>query len=659
MTDRNEYWMRGDAEEVTAKLISYHNRFQATSSSSIYQTWYRNSYAYYSTILDADSWETSLNFEGEKGELVKMSIPQARSLIRQLLTLITKQRLSFNAIADSTDREVVDAMRVANALVRQILDKQSCDEKGEEFCEQAMVLGTSFLKTTWRTDWGQPVGVNEYGGAVYSGDVEIKVVHPVDMLYDMNITEWQDVPWVEVRTRRNRWSLVAQFPHLADEIRALPACQDREYHTSSSLGLEDEDQVFVFEVYHRPTPALESGRMMMYSDPHTIYIDDVNRYGTIPIERMIPERVFTYGFGYPIFSSILPSQEMLDHNYSAIATNHANLGVQNITVPRGSDISVHEISGMNFMSYTPQNVPGGGKPEKLDLLATNSELFKLPEALLSSMQQITNLNAAIRGDLGSSASGVAIATLTTNALEFLNSFSRAYVTSWEKTMMHAVNAYREFTSEERLVTIAGKNNEKQVKSFVGDDLEPIKDIRIQLQNPMMQTISGRVNIADKLAERGQIKDLQQYISILDGEPLDTLVQQELSENDLIANENETMQEGTPVEAIATDNHALHIFRHKTLLNDPKVRQDGSYTALVLEHIQQHLELAKNTDPMLQGMAATGMMPEMPPPPPGAPGGEPMGEIMAPEGSAPLPTDDTIPAAATSETAEDLLNRGAV
>ena len=660
--------MTNSGEELASSLIERHQRYSSMGDNPIFQTWYRNSYAYYSAILEPDSWESALSFVGEQGELVKMAVPQARSLIRQLVTLITKQRLSFNAIAEVAETDVRESMRIANALLTENVQNQRCDAKGDQLAEMALVLGTSFMKTTWRTDWGEPRVTNDQGGLVYSGDVEIAVCHPTDVFYDYSVQDWDNIDWAEVRVKRNRWSLIRQNPHLESQIKNLPSC-NQDKNSLSQWGFQDDDMVFVFEMFHKPTPALPEGRMMFYSDDKTIYVDDDNLYKSIPVERMLPEAVFGFGFGYPVLSSLLPSQEMLDHEYSVIATNHSALGVQNVVVPRGADINVTELSGMNFLSYTPQNVPGGGKPEAMDLVKTSNEVFKFPDMLLGNMQQIANLNSAIRGEMGSATSGVAIATLTTNALEFLSSASKSYVVCWEKTMEHVINAYAKFAGTERIVTIAGRASQNYVKTFVGADLEPIRGVTIQLQNPMMMTMAGRADLADKMVQAGYVKDMQQYVSILDGAPLHQLIESELSENDLIASENERLQQGEEVMSLSVDSHPLHILRHKTLLNDPNVRLNGQAVQGILNHIMGHLELAKSTDPVLQAMAQTGKMPEggipqqapaqpqggLPPPPDGdgmAEGG-PLGGEMSQDPVMP----ENMPATEPAEPAQDLLSRG--
>lgn len=660
-----DYFMTWEAEEVAAKLMGMNQRFYGASFNPIWQMWQRNTYSYYSTVLDAQSWFTALQFVGEQGELVKMSVPQARSLIRQLVTLITKQKLAFQGLAKTDGSEVTENVRICNAVCEEVVEKTKLDLMAEQLVEDGMVIGTGFLKTTWRSDLGQPIAVEENERVVYEGDIEITVPHIMDMLYNFQIPRWEDLDWVQVRVRRNRWNLIAQHPDLTEQLMKLPAVST-ELRSRSYMGFDDNDTVYVYEVYHRPTPSLPRGRMLIYGDAHCVLYDDINRYGCIPVEQYKPEPIKGLNFGYPMLSNLLPAQEMYDHEFSSVATNHGALGVQNITAARGSDVNCEALGGMNYIWYTPQDIPGGGKPEPLNLLQDSPSSLKFAEALLSNMQQMSNINAAVRGEVPQSSSGVAIATLTTNALEFLTSYSKAMINCLERSMFCAVKSYREFATTERLVRMTGKNFQAFSRKFNAQDLDPIVGVKIQMINPLMQTMAGRVEIADKAIERGLVTNMQEYVSILDGEPLTKLFQPQASQNDLIQAENDAMMDGTQAIVLSTDNHPRHIMMHSTLLNDPIVRSDGQRVNLILQHILQHLDLAKSTDPVLMAMVQTGQMPPMPPPMSGPemmPGG-PQPEMGAeppsppPEGNPDGGTGEVValPTPKVAKPAEDKLGR---
>lgn len=640
MGSSQEYWMTLDADRLASRLIEHHALYMQNTFNPVYQMWIRNQYAYYSTVLNTQAWWTALNFEGEQGELVKMSIPQARSLIRQMVTLLTKSKLAFNAIARTQDSDVAEAMRIANAIAVDVTSKQTLDMKQEVLCERSLVQGSSFIKATWRSDIGLPAAVekDEQGNehVLYEGDIEISLPTVFDMLYDFTIDNWEDQQWAECRVKRNRWDLIQQHPDMTVEIKKLPSIGD-EYRSTTATLFDDRDMVYVYEMYHKPTPSLPQGRMLVYSDTKTIYYDDVNPYKCIPIEPLMPEKIEGICYGYAPLSNILPAQEMFDHSYSCLATNQSSLGVANVITPKGSDINVESLYGMNFISYNPNtSASGNGKPEVLDLLKSAPELFKFPEVLKTEMQQMTFINAAVRGELPASTSGVAIATLTTNALEFLSSYSKALKICMEKTMMHTVNAYRIFAKRERLVAITGRNYQTFMRKFTGDVLDPIHRIEMQEINPLMQTIAGRLDVAEKAIDKGLVKDMQAWVSILDGQPLSRLYDTELSENDLIQSENERMATGQLVKAVSADKHALHIFKHKSLLNDPMIRLNSPMVAAIEQHMLEHLELQKMTDPLFMAMAATGQIPEGMPMPQQSGGMPPMGAGPTMEGMEQLP-----------------------
>jgi hypothetical protein len=626
---KKQYIMTWDAEDLASELDQYNRRYVSEAHNPIFKMWIRNTYSYYSTILDAQTWLSSLNFVGEQGELVKMSVPQARALVRQLLTLVTKTKLAFSALAQKSGSDVTESKRIANALATQTVKTQQMDLLVEDLVERALVQGTSFLCTRWRSDKGKPVAIADLEDGkqqvVYEGDIEISVSSVFDMLYDYSIENWADQNWARVRVKRNRWDLIAQHPELEAPLMKIPSiCRD--LSDTSSVQFDNEDMVYVYELYHKPTPALPRGRFLAYCDSKSILHDDINKFNKIPIEQYKPERIDGYGFGYPMLSNLLPAQEMMDHSYSCIATNQSALGVQNIAIPRDSGINVQQLYGMNFFEYTPQSEKGGGEPKPIDLLKSAPELFKLPETMLSNMQQMSFINAAVRGELPAGTSGVAIATLTTNALEFLNSYTKNLQVLLKETMQTVNVAYQKYATTERLVVIAGKNNQASIKAFKAEQLEPITGYEMEAVNPLMQTMAGRLDISEKMIQQGLVTDIQSYVSVLDGQPMNTLIATELSENDLIATENEKMENGEKVLALSTDKHPIHIYRHKELLNDPDIRADAERTALILEHIEEHNQLAKNTDPMLQAMAATGQMPPLPQGPP--PGPAPQPEMMA-------------------------------
>ena len=448
----------------------------------------------------------------------------------------------------------------------------------------------------------------------------------------------------------NRWNLIAQHKDLEKDILALPSVSETGGPNGwfSQSRSQDYDMIYVYKAYAKPCAALPLGRMIIYGDDRTVFYDDKNIYDCIPVEPFIPEKVLSLGFGYPQLTSLLACQEMYDNSLSAIATNQAQFAVQSVTVPRGSNINVNELNGMRFVSFTPQNVPGGGKPEPLQLSQSSPETFKFSELLSKDMQELSMLNSALTGAPPPGVtSGVAIATLSANGMEFINGVAGSYTSCWEKTLGHAVNCYKKFGKLPQSVQMKGKNNQIMLKDFTGEHLESISGVKIQLQNPLMQNIAGRLEVAEKLMQMPR-EMWPMYVSVLEGEPLREIYKGDLSQQDLIYMENELISEGKSVPALASDDHGAHAKEHAGLLNDPTVRMNGEATKVILDHILEHETLAQQTDPFFMAMVRTGKIPEMPPPQMQGPGGPPQGGAEPPV---------AMPALNTADPAQDALGRG--
>lgn len=654
------YWFSDlDPSTIVQKMMAGRQSWSNQQTNPICQSWTRNAIAYYSTILEAQDWQSALGFTGDQGELIKMVIPTSRSLVRQIVTLTTKERLSFTAIAESRGADVTEDMRIANGLMKEIIKDCHLDKLRELAAEQACIWGMGFLKPGWRTDMGQPYMANPVEMAdgttsqqtEYDGKIDIETPSVFDLQWDARISSWYKLNWVECRTIKNRWDMVASFPELEEAILQIPPMSSSNMMFVGQGGTnmqEQDDLIYVYELYHKPSSAMPEGRMMMYSDEKTVFHDGPNEYGCIPVISIIPEPIHTMGFGYAILSNFLPAQEMFDTCASAIATNNANLAVQTVLCPRNADINVEQIQGMNYAFYTPQNADSGGKPEALQLTQSAPETFKFADFLDKYMTAVSGLNSTIRGTPPAGlTSGTAIATMSANALEFLNSLSKALDLALEQTMYNALKFYKKFAIVPREITLEGKNNKSSSKTFTGKNLESVKNVTIHRSNPLMATLAGRADIADKLLQTGLIKDLQQYFSVIEGAPKDQLYKVELSENDLMESENDALLEGQEVRALSTDDHPQHIRQHAQLLNSPELRMDDAKIQPILNHILEHYQLAQSTDPLLMSMVRTGKMPEggmMQPPP-----------MAAPSGGAGMP--EQMPEPQTAGLAEDQVDRG--
>lgn len=138
---------------------------------------------------------------------------------------------------------------------------------------------------------------------------------------------------------------------------------------------------------------------------------------------------------------------------------------------------------------------------------------------------------------------------------------------------------------------------------------------VDLGNPLSRTTAGRMEIADRLLDKGMIKVPQEYLTVLETGNLEPMTQGIQTQLSTIHAENERMLGGHQAAVLTTDAHLLHVQEHLTLLSNPEVRMNSSLTGLVLDHIQEHKNLYQTQDPFFSMVAGEPPAPPVPPGPP--------------------------------------------
>lgn len=618
------YFAKEDSEVLAAELDTRMDQWASLDSqmnnlySGLVSSFPRNLDAYYST-LGGTSNRSSLDYSGVQGELVSMQVPLARTLIRQFVTLISKQRYNFEVLSNQTDANPIQTARFGKALCNSIVEKNNVDTLMEQVAERTAVLGNSFLSCVWKSDKGYPFSRNNDDSINYSGDVHIEMHDFWDICFDYSNDNFEDLAWVLLRRKRNRHDLISQYPDLKDAIASIPAA----YTQLSKNGIinnisKNEDMIWVKEFYHKPTPALPEGRFTAFASEKCIFFDELdNPYGGIPIIPFRFETIQSTCLGYPLLSSLLPSQEAFNSCMSTILTNQSAFGVQSVLVPRGAGLGLSEVTGgMNFIEYTPLNAEGGGVPQPLQLTQTPVEIFNFAKDLKGLMGELSMVNDTLRGAPPPNVtSGTMAATISANALEFLSSASKNLTIGMEKTMNWVLQNYKTFATVEQLVDVVGEDGIGFTKEFKQDDLSDLKKIKIRTQSPIMNSIAGRLQLSEAvlpMLQQGQNDAINKYFSIIEGAPVDILFKSELSEQVAVSQEIDALLQGKAVIPIATDNHPLFILQYKELLYNQHVRTNSELLQHVLDLMSERIEMEQNLNPILKAMLRGQPMPEQQP-----------------------------------------------
>ena len=371
MATKKEFFAKKEAEDMVNDLLSFSDQWgtgeggQTSGSLGIVlRNARRNRLAFESMMYTSKSFDQALEFTGEQDELIRMKVPLARTRVRQFVSYMAKKKLAFEAVTDVTDSNPIQTVRLAKSICDTVTKKQRLQEKSEIIAEKMLVEGMCFASCLWRDDKGLILTADASQDVSYEGDVSIDIHDLSDVFYDWTATSWDEVPWVVLRIPMQRWDLVAQFPELEEEILELPNYIDNKqlsnYASSRDayrLNLDpllQDNKVSVYHFFYKPSSALPYGRYTIFGENSTIFYDspELNVYQGLPVSPFFMDQVEGTTLGYPLFSNLLPAQELLDATFSSVATNTQAFSTPIIMVPKGSDISVSDLQSMNLVQYS-------------------------------------------------------------------------------------------------------------------------------------------------------------------------------------------------------------------------------------------------------------------------------------------------------------------
>jgi hypothetical protein len=625
------YFAAKEPKEVASVLLKKATAWNNQITNNGYLTKVREMWmAYHGAYYSGAAGAHKITFGGEQGELVNIGVNHISNIAQHILTMITSNRPTFQARATNTDYKSLSQAKLANNLLDYYMREKRLEKYLVRAVEYAIVMGSGFIKMDWNATTGEVYEYNdETGSPIYEGDAEFSNLSPYDVIFDTSKETSDNHDWVITRTWKNKFDLAAKYPELGDKIKGLSTKSDGSIYRFDFLITDETDDVPVYEFYHRRSESMPDGKYLLFLTDDLVLIDSPMPYRNLPVYRIAPRDIMGTPYGYTPMFDLLPLQESVNSLYSTILTNQHAFGVQNIYVPRNSDISFKALEGgLNII----EGNPGVGKPEPLNLTQTPPEVFSFLKMLEQQMETLSGVNSVARGNPEASLkSGAALALVQSMALQFISGLQQQYVRLIEDVGTGLINMLRDFASVPRIAIIAGKTNRSYVEhEFSGDDLSQINRVIVDVGNPLSKTAAGRVQMASELIQYGIIKSPQEYITVLTTGQLDEMTDDTQNELLLIKAENEKMSIGRNVRAIAIDQHQLHILQHKTLLSDPDLREDDLLTSAVLDHIQEHIELLRTTDPGL--LALIGEQPLGPMP--GTAPNMPMPQDMVNQSAAP-------------------------
>lgn len=630
------------------KLRTYRNYIANTGLKA---RWALSLGAKYGTSEDGkQSWRVTPG--GEFGELVQMKVNEFASLVQHQVVLAVQQRPAGIAKAINTDVKTLRDARIGTLLSEYYLTDPAHRFELDyiQALELALLTGEAFVVQDWDTSVGPEMLTDEEGNEILAGDLVQKVFPIWNSAVDIGSPSAQ-TNWRIFSMRENKYELAAKYPAFEEEI--IQASQNSTGIPEPmffQMGAQQTDYIETHYLVHLPTLAVKKGRITKFIGDE-ILLDTAYPYPARNFHRVSAGEVISSAFGHTSNYDLLGLEQFTDSLWSTSASNLSTFGVTTVVGAKGSGIFHQELAkGLRYLEVEPQFVD---KIKVLELAHVPPDIFTCLKILGGMKGQISGINSILRGDPEGQlkgASGSAMALLQSQAIQFNSGVQNAFYRLLSAAGTGMIEILRQFADEPRMFRIAGKFNQQAIREFKYDSktLDSISTIIFEPVNPILQTASGKLTIADNLLEKQMITDADDYIEVLSTGNLGIVLQDHVAKKEAVLAENEEMQDGRDVLAVITEDHQRHIDGHSVLIEMPNAKRDPQLIERVQAHIQQHLDLwrqASDTNPALLAATKQQVLPPMPPPamppgmmppPPGAGAPPPPPHVPPPHGHGAMP-----------------------
>lgn len=608
------YWAAVPDTEIADEILDKVDRYYEYLSISGRADLYKRSWAYYYRPRLTGA---RINPVGQQGELTSLSVNHYRNLLLHLETMTLQQRAAFEPRATNSDVKSQSQVILATGLLDFYMRDKRLERNIKQAVKECLMAGDGFIRVEWNPNGGEIYGKSETGADIYEGDIKYSNYNILNCVRDYTKISPGLDDWTICIDFQNKYTLAAKFPGLAEDILSVSVNPENVARTSMNyVNVDDSDDLPVYTLIHKPTPAMPQGRYSVILDNNLTLQDGPIPYKEIHVYRIAPDEEAGTIFGFTVGFDLLSMQEAIDILYSTALTNQSTFGVQNILVPKGHDLSTSQLSGgLNVMEYDPKV----GKPESMNLTATPAEIFNFMQQLEHLMETISGVNSVARGNPEASLkSGAALALVQSMAVQFSMGLQQSYAQLVEDVGTGTINILKDFAAVPRVAAIAGKSNRPLMKEFSGKDLDKINRVMVDMGNPLTRTTAGKVNLAEQLMNFKLIDNPDQYIQVINTGRLEPVIEGKTAELLLIKAENEKLSDGIPQRALITDQHSQHILEHKTVLASPEAREDANAPMVqaTLAHIQEHITFLQTGDPQLLALIhqqSIGAPAQQPPP----------------------------------------------
>lgn len=612
-----QYWAAkkdpDDPDAVVGELRAHENVWWQAGMQSGYWPLLRLIYAQAQGMDPRGGQRNSnarLTFTGPAAKAVRFRIQLTRGYIKQRNTMAQGERPSFQCLALNDDFASMAQVPMAQTALDYLYRKANGEQCEWSALESDGYFGEGFIWGRWDFSAGNDVPhqteepaidpqtkqplINPTNGQPVmkpvtkmkkSGAPKLVSLFPWEVVREANAKE---SIWCIVREVASKFEIAARFPDLAEKILGTSETMRSEAGLAEMFGYTSAatttDQIIVRHFYHQSCDAVPGGRYVGYVGNTVLWDVPCPLPEGMPVISVCSAKYFATTFGYPESTDLLGPQEMIDELLTAFANNALRFGRQSLYAEEGVDVDLPKIAQggaffrMKQGQKPPQVIDWGQMPESIK--------WGL-EFLLERLNDISGMNATVRGAPSANITSGAFAALMVNVAQKFVSATEATVDfSRNATANMILQLTRANADGPFMVEVTGVNQEPYMRLMTTQDLSGIVRVLATTSNPLLRTIPGRFEMWGAIKDIVNPKERQAAIQLISTGNADGFTDDSLSTTLLIQWENEQLMKGLWCEPAASDHPGLHNEGHKAALD--KIRTMPNVDPAIITNLQNHM-----------------------------------------------------------------------
>lgn len=569
--------------------------------------------AYYGLGTDGRRTTRGLR-DSDEDATVEWHINQVRPITANTISLVCGQWPKVKPKATNDGARSLAQTRFAERLHKAYEARTASKANIIDTVRGAYLASFWGLGHSWTPQDGKEFAVNAEGQPEYEGDVQTFVLPPWRMVRDFSAADDTQRRWVLFRRPASRWDTAANLEargqmEKAQALRerrgeALTASWQRRVGTSvatqlaaidSLLGerLPEEDVVWVWELRHRPSPALPTGRLVRFVEPDVVLWDSLEAGARYPYDEQwlhvfeySPERVVTGIGGHTSMFDLGALQEFVDLATTSMAS----------TLNVNGQMRFWSQEGLNPRSLGLNGVmlEGGTEPKVLDFPALKPEVIGATNWAIEQGRQTQALNNVVMGQPDKGMPAQAMALLKATALQYHAVSQGEFVrlVKWEANSR--LRLLKRFARTKRVELMAGRSAQYEAKEWSQEDIDAVELFDVEEVDPTSDTREARQAYGEMLVARGLITP-DAFLALVQTGNLEQGLQTKTAQKELVEANVELLQSGVglpPIDMAATqqallgDPNALPVFAEtsepvvRILKSDPHHLAVPAYLAVV-------------------------------------------------------------------------------